>query len=137
MPDHNSIHDTPPPASFSNLRDARTSLETVLNQLTVFFFDLELDDQFYDLAISTAEKHLLFKPWLEAWEKAFSAYLTQKQSSLSLEDRKAAMVLKAHHLVAEILSDVDLSLGELGWDAFQDKVSAFISAWSRPRRGCN
>lgn len=94
----------------------------VLNRLTVFFLDMELDDQFYDLAISNAEKHLIFSPWLSAWEKAFSAYLSQNQPSLSAEDRRAAMVLKAHHLVAEILSDVDLSMGELGWDAFHDKV---------------
>lgn len=94
----------------------------VLNQLTVFFLDMELDDQFYDLAISNAEKHLLFSPWLSAWEKALSVYLTEYESSFSIEDRRAAMVLKAHHLVAEILANVDLSLGELGWDALYDKV---------------
>lgn len=94
----------------------------VLNQLTIFFLDMELDDQFYDLAISNAEKHLLFSPWLSAWEKALSTYLSDHQASLSLEDRRAAMILKAHHLVAEILANVDLSLGELGWDAFHEKV---------------
>lgn len=124
VPDADSIHNAARPTKFSSLREARSSLEMVLNQLTVFFLDLELDDQFYDLAISNAEKHLLFTPWLEAWEKAFSDYLAANQASLSGEDRRAAMVLKAHHLVAEVLSNVDLSLGELGWDAFHEKVCA-------------
>lgn len=122
VPDADTIHNSPRPTSFHSLREARSTLEMVLNQLTVFFLDLELDDQFYDLAISNAEKHLIFSPWLSAWEKAFSAYLAQHQASMDGEDRKAAMVLKAHHLVAEILSSVDLSMGELGWDAFHDKV---------------
>lgn len=122
VPDADTIHNSPRPTAFNDLRAARSSLEMVLNQLTVFFLDLELDDQFYDLAISNAEKHLIFGPWLSAWEDAFSDLLSKNQSKMSAEDRRAAMVLKAHHLVAEILTEVDLSLGELGWDAFHDKV---------------
>lgn len=115
------------PTVFNSLQEARSGLELVLNQLTVFFLDMELDDQFYDLAVSNAEKHLLFGPWLSAWENAFSSFLAKNQSTMSAEDRKAAMVLKAHQIVAEILSDVDLSLGELGWDAFYDKFSAIVN----------
>ena len=48
------------PVRFDTMLDARTGLELVLNQLTVFFMDLELDDQFYDMAVTNAEKHLLF-----------------------------------------------------------------------------
>ena len=114
------------PTVFNNMQEARSGLEMVLNQLTVFFLDMELDDQFYDLAVSNAEKHLRFSPWLAAWERAFSSFLAKHQSTLSPEDRKAAMVLKSHQLVAEILSDVDLSLGELGWDAFYNKFSAIV-----------
>ena len=77
--------------------------------------------------MANAEKHLLFSPWLKAWEKAFSTFLAQKQATLSADDRKAAMVLKAHETVAEILSDVDLSLGELGWDVFRDKFEAIVN----------
>jgi len=36
------------------------------------------------------------------------------------------MILKAHHVVAEILSDVDLSLGELGWDEFHDRFEVIV-----------
>ncbi|KAK5110877.1 hypothetical protein LTR85_000715 [Meristemomyces frigidus] len=114
------------PTFFRDLHEARSGLEVVLNQLTVYFMDLELDDHFYDMAVSNAEKHLLFAPWLESWEKAFSAFLTQHQAALSLQDRKAAMILKAHHLSAEIFAQVDLSLGEMGWDAFQDKFTAIV-----------
>ncbi|KAK6397197.1 hypothetical protein LTR65_007697 [Meristemomyces frigidus] len=114
------------PTSFRDLQEARSGLEVVLNQLTVYFMDLELDDHFYDMAVSNAEKHLLFAPWLESWEKAFSAFLTAHQAALSPQDRKAAMILKAHHLVAEILSQIDLSLGEMGWDAFHSRFTAIV-----------
>lgn len=130
VPDADNIHNAPLPTSFNSIRVARSSLEMVLNQLTIFFLDLELDDQFYDLAINTAEKHLLFSPWLTAWEKAFASLLAQKEGSMSQEDRTAAMILKAHHVVAEILTDVDLSLGELGWDEFHDKVMALRTLFS-------
>lgn len=134
--DADTIQSSTLPTKFTDLREARSSLEMALNQLTVFFMDLELDDQFYDLAISNAEKHLIFSPWLSAWEKALSAYLSENQPRLGVEDRKAAMVLKAHHLVAEVLSEVDLSLGELGWDAFKDKVRGFnCSLWLNEPRG--
>lgn len=105
----------------------------ILNQLTVFFLDTELDDHFYDLAVSNAEKHLIFGPWLSAWETAFTNYLSHNQAQLGDEDRRAAMVLKAHHLVADILTSVDLSMGELGWDVFHDKVSidAIPGKWTR------
>ena len=114
------------PTHFATLHEARSGLELVMNKLTVYFLDLELDDQFYDLVVANAEKHLIFAPWLEAWESAFTELLSRKQSSMSENDRKGAMVLKAHHIVAEILSNVDLSLGELGWDAFQDKFAAIV-----------
>ena len=106
------------PTEFKTLREARSSLEWVLNSLTVFFLDMELDDAFYDIAVSNAEKHLVFTPWLASWERAFSNFLLENQESLNTDERGAAMVLKAHQTVAEILSEVDLSLGELGWDAF-------------------
>lgn len=124
IPDHQAIN-AKRPTVFNNMLEARAGLELVLNQLTVLFLDMELDDNFYDLAVASAEKHLLFSPWLTAWEKAFTAFLS-RNPTLSPEDRKAAMVLKAHELVAEILSDVDLSLGELGWDAFRDKFAAIV-----------
>jgi len=66
-------------------------------------------------------------PWLDDWEKAYTAFLLRQQACFNDQDRKAAMVLKAHHLVAEILAQVDLSLGELGWDAFQDKFAAIVA----------
>lgn len=115
------------PTHFDDLHEARSSLENVLNKLTVFFLDLELDDKYYDLAVTNGEKHLLFRPWLGAWEQVFSELLARIQPHMSPNDRKAAMILKAHHLVAEILADVDLSLGELGWDAFHEKFAAIVN----------
>ncbi|TKA27600.1 hypothetical protein B0A50_04432 [Salinomyces thailandicus] len=114
------------PTYLGDLGEARSCLETVMNQLTVFFVDLELDDRFYDMAVSNAEKHILFSPWLASWEQAFTALLTRRSSHFTSQDRKAAMVLKAHHLVAEILAGVDLALGEMGWDAFHAKFNAIV-----------
>ncbi|KAF2721735.1 hypothetical protein K431DRAFT_268128, partial [Polychaeton citri CBS 116435] len=114
------------PGHFNSIQEARMGLEMVLNRITIFFLDLELDDQYYDLVVSTAEKHLLFAPWLKSWEQAFTIFLSANQNTMSAQDRKGAMVLKAHHIVAEILSDVDLSLGEMAWDAFHDRFSAIV-----------
>lgn len=71
------------PTLFTSLQEARSGLETVINQLTIFFVDLDLDDHFYDMAVSNAEKHLLFSLWLESWEKAFTAFLHEHRSTLS------------------------------------------------------
>lgn len=43
VPDGDTIHNTPLPAKFNSIMEARSSLEMVLNQLTVFFLDMELD----------------------------------------------------------------------------------------------
>lgn len=88
---------------------------------------MELDDDFYNRARSDTEKNLLLGPWLADWESAFTALLSQNQAKLTEEDRKAAMILKAHHLVAEILANVDLSLNEHGWDTFYDKFAAIVN----------
>jgi hypothetical protein len=54
------------PTRFDSLHEARQGLELVMNKLTVYFRDAELNDQFYDLVVVNAEKHLEFSPWLEA-----------------------------------------------------------------------
>lgn len=115
------------PSTFNSMQEARSGLELVLNQLTVFFLDMELDDKFYDIAVSNAEKHLLFSPWLADWESAFSDFLTREEGKLTPEDRKAAMILKAHQTVAEILAEVDLGLAEMCWDAFRDKFEIIVN----------
>lgn len=114
------------PSHFENITEARSSLEGALNQLTVFFLDLELDDQYYDMAVTSGEKHLLFARFFESWELAFSDMLARERPNMSANDRKAAMILKAHHIVGEILSNVDLAEGELGWDAFHGKFEAIV-----------
>lgn len=115
------------PNEFSSLQEACSGLELVLNQLKVFFLDMDLDDQFYAHAVLSTSKHIFFSPWLAAWEQAFTSYLSQHQAFLNVEDRRKAMILKAHELVAEILSGVDLSLGEFGWDVFRDKFEAITN----------
>lgn len=115
------------PARFENLNEARKSLGLVLNHLTAFFLNIEVDDKYYDLAVTSGEKHLLFVPWLESWESAFSELLAGTQTQMIPSERQAAMTLKAHHLVAEVLSQVDLSQGDLAWDAFLGKFAAIVN----------
>lgn len=119
--------DLPKPVHFETLREARAALESVINRITLLFMNLDLNDNFYDLVCSNAEKFLTFAPWLKAWESAFSQLLVRKQPVLTQKERKGAMILKAHHIVCEILSNVDLSEGELGWDKFQRDFAAVIN----------
>lgn len=107
------------PDRFENLNEARKSLGLVLNHLTVFFLNLEVDDKYCNLAVTSGE--------LESWESAFSELLARTRTQMILSERRAAMILKAHHLVAEILSQVDLSQGDLAWDAFLGKFAAIVN----------
>lgn len=112
------------PAHFASLNEARSSLVQASNQLNLDFLNFELDDQYYGLAMLSSERRPLFVPWLHAWEDAFHALLLRIQPRA--KEFKAAMVLKANHLVAEIFAQVDLSLGEFGWDAFHGEFKAVV-----------
>lgn len=141
--------DIPRPVRFAHLRDARMALEKAINYLSIYFLDLDLSDNFYDLICANGDKFLTFAPWLKAWEEAFTELLALRQETLTSSERKGAMVLKgepcftrqkihkflpkytdpvlqAHHLVCEILSTVDLSEGELGWDKFHSSFTAIL-----------
>lgn len=116
-----------PPSVFQSLEEARGALEVVLDQLMVFFVDLELNDTVYSRAMTGREMQLPFAVWLGAWESAFTSLLYRLQPSLTIMDRQSAMVLKAHHLVGEILAGIDLSLGNGGWDAFSAQFTAIVN----------
>lgn len=120
------IRATPEPVYFETLQDARIALERMIDQLSVFFLDLDLDDEFYDMVCDSPHNCLSQTAWLETWEQAFSRLLALKQSELTQSERRGAMVLKAHHLVCEILSTVDLSEGALGWERFHQSFTAIV-----------
>lgn len=46
---------------------------------------------------------------------------------MSQDCRKAAMTLKAHHLIAEIWAKVDLSSLPLSWSAFHRQFTAIVN----------
>lgn len=52
-----------------------------------------------------AEMHR-FRPWLEQWEAAFSAFLATAMPALSTPDVRRARVLKANHLSTLVLASV-------------------------------
>lgn len=126
LPDSESIKSTLP-LDFRSLEQARSTLQMALNNLLIMFLDMELDDAFYQLAMSDLQRPLFYAPWLLKWEQAFTNFLSNHWDSLGEEDRKIAKTLKAHHLTAEILAGVDLSHNELGWDAFGDKFSTIVT----------
>lgn len=120
------VGDVPQPAYFETLQEARIALAGMINQLSIFFLDLDLNDDFYEMIHDSATRCSSQTAWLEAWERAFSQLLARKQTELTPSERRGAMVLKAHHLVCEILSNVDFSKGALGWDRFQSSFTAIV-----------
>jgi hypothetical protein len=86
--------DIPRPVHFDTLRDARIALEKAINYLSIYYLDLDLSDNFYDMICANGDKFLTFAPWLKAWEEAFSQLLVRKQEILTPRERKGAMVLK-------------------------------------------
>lgn len=82
------------PVRFEKLREARMALEQVINRLSIFFLDLDLNDNFYDLVCANSEKFLTFAPWLKAWEQAFSEFLARTQSEMTATQLKGARTLK-------------------------------------------
>jgi hypothetical protein len=120
------LGDAPKPAYFETLHDARIVLEKMINHLSTFFLDLDLNDNFYDMVRDSPDKCLSQTVWLKAWEYAFSQLLARKQAELTPSERRGAMVLKAHHLVCEILSSVNLSEGAAGWDRFHRSFTAIV-----------
>lgn len=114
------------PKHFETLHDARVSLELVATVASVMFLDLELDDGLYNVAASQTDMNTVFRPWLQAWEGAFSRLLAATLETMSPADHKAAMVLEANALVVHVFSNVDLSRDELGWVLFHDKFRAIV-----------
>ena len=116
----------PNPAYFATLQDARVSLEKMMNYLSIFFLDLDRNDDFYDMVRASPDDCLSQTAWLETWEPAFSQLLARKQAELTPSERRGATALKAHHLVCEIFSSVDLSEWVLGWDKVHRSFAAIV-----------
>lgn len=130
--------DAPKPEYFEALQDAQVALEKKRNQLLIFFLDLDLGDDFYNMVRDSPHQRLSLTVWLEAWEQAFSQLLAREQAELTPSERRGAVVPKAHHLVCEILSNVTLSEGALGWENFHQSFTAIVDlAESALGRGSN
>lgn len=84
----------PKPVYFEDLRDARIALELVINHQTIYYLDLDLSDNFYELMCASGEKCIIFTDWLKGWETAFSQLLLRKSEVMTASERKGAMVLK-------------------------------------------
>jgi hypothetical protein len=86
--------DIPLPTYFDSLRDARNALEKAINHLSIYFLDLDLNDNLDDMICTNGDKFLVFGSWLKAWETAFTQLLARVQGLLTPTERKGAMVLK-------------------------------------------
>lgn len=92
--------DVPKPMHFENLGDARISLEKAIYHISIYFLDLDLSDNFYDLVCANGDKFIMFASWLKAWEEAFTELLVRSQDALTPTERKGAMVLKGETLAS-------------------------------------
>ena len=86
--------DIPKPRHFEHLGEARIALEKAINWLSIYFLDLDLSDNFYDLVCANGDKFIMSAPWLKAGEEAFTKLLVRSQDALTPTERKGAMVLK-------------------------------------------
>ena len=91
--------DIPKPVHFEHLGEARIALEKAINYISIYFLDLDLSDNFYDLVCTNGDKFIMFAPWLKAWEEAFTKLLVRSQDALTPTERKGAMVLKGEIVI--------------------------------------
>jgi len=84
----------PKPVHFEHLGHARIALEKAINYLSIYFLDLDLSDNFYDLICANGDKFITFAPWLKAWEECFTELLVRSRDTLTEKEKKGAMVLK-------------------------------------------
>jgi hypothetical protein len=92
--------DVSKPWHFEHLGQARIALEKAINHISIYFLDLDLSDNFYDLVCANGDKFITFAPWLKAWEEAFTEFLVRSQDSLTPTERKGAMVLRGEIVIS-------------------------------------
>lgn len=129
-------HDTHVPASeqirkrmptyFETLHDARLALDLIQERLKTFTAEDDLNSARRDPIAMTVEKRSYFGPLLDAWERAFSQFLARNSTTIAPDERRRAMVLKSHHIVAEISANVDVSRGASGWAGFRERFNTIV-----------
>jgi hypothetical protein len=120
----------PQPAYFDTLHAARVSLEKMINHSSIFFLDLDLNEDFYEMVRDSPHKCLSLTALLEAWEQAFSRLLARKE--LRPSEQKSAMVLES---TPSRLRDFE-QCGLLRMGTRLGKVSPVFHSHRRPRRIC-
>lgn len=63
--------------------------------------------------------------WLERWERAFTAYLSQSMASMKTEEIAHCRVLKANHLACMVLAS-DAASNPASFDAFEAEYQAIV-----------
>lgn len=92
--------------SSCTLRHAEVTLQLCSNRLKQHLRKLLESNLSSVGALSILTEMHHFRPWLESWEKAFSAFLATAMPSLTHLDVRKCRVLKANHLNTFILASV-------------------------------
>lgn len=118
LPDVGIIH---------NLEHANCILHVVYSNLLIYHQHLaSYVGHLVDLSTSATQKHLRFTPWLSKWEQAFATFLFNYSTFLAHEDMQKAKVLKANHLLCNILAQVDTTTSPAAWEQFTSEFKAIF-----------
>jgi hypothetical protein len=95
------------------------------NKLKTHFRKLLETDPASVEALSILTEMRRFRPWLEQWEKAFSAFLASAMPTLAQPDVKKCRVLKANHLSTLILASIS-GIRDVDFEPFMDDFKAIV-----------
>ncbi|KAF2773717.1 hypothetical protein EJ03DRAFT_264433 [Teratosphaeria nubilosa] len=109
-----------------SLDHAHNTLHTALNSVMRFMQGFHSSASRDHVAVTMAEKYLRYAPWFTSWEQAFTRFLSDQSEIMNNMDLKRAMVLKANHLVGNMLASVDQSAGPGAYDAYEAEFKAIV-----------
>ncbi|KAF2724257.1 hypothetical protein K431DRAFT_154895 [Polychaeton citri CBS 116435] len=120
----------PPITRIHSIDHAQHSLHHAMNSIMRFMQAFHPSAPRDHIAMTMAEKHLRYSPWLVGWAKAFESFLASSPEhhveNLSNIDQKRCLVIKTNHLVCTMLASVDQSVGPSAYDAYEDSFRQIV-----------
>lgn len=113
-------------STIRSLEHANKTLRVVYSNLLTYHQDYVTGHTLGTISYNVAQKQARFVPWLRQWESSFAEYLFKEAGGLSPDDMSRAKVLKATHLLAMILAQVDNAAGWDAWRPFENEFKAII-----------
>jgi hypothetical protein len=125
IPRHARELPMPAVRSSCNLDQAHATLQLCSNKLKTHFRKLLETDPSSVEALSILTEMRRFRPWLEQWEKAFSAFLATAMPTLAQPEVKKCRVLKANHLSTLILASIS-GVRDVDFEPFMADFKAIV-----------